>query len=80
MSLPGYRHQPHKQWVDPTPMPESVPAVDEIGASSAPLKSLAFFFGSVCKEYNEDYMLCRSENNNLDGQPQIHEKENPIFH
>ena len=28
------------------------PHVDEIGVTSAPLKSASFFFGSYCKEYN----------------------------
>jgi hypothetical protein len=28
------------------------PHVDELGATSAPLKSAAFFLGSYCKEYN----------------------------
>lgn len=41
--------QPYK---DPTPLPDSVPRVQELGATSAPLKSAAFFIGAYCKEYN----------------------------
>jgi NADH dehydrogenase (ubiquinone) 1 alpha subcomplex subunit 8 len=48
---------------DPTAMPDDVPKVDEVGASSAPLKSAAFFIGAFCREYNEDFMLCKNENN-----------------
>ncbi|KAK0499555.1 NADH dehydrogenase alpha subcomplex subunit 8 [Armillaria luteobubalina] len=40
----------------------SLPKVDEIGATSGPLKSAAFFIGAHCKEYNEDFMLCKAEN------------------
>ncbi|KAI9591338.1 hypothetical protein BDF19DRAFT_455521 [Syncephalis fuscata] len=43
-------------------LPSSVPAVDEIGATSAPLTSAAFFIGAHCKAYNEDFMLCKAEN------------------
>ncbi|KAF0403455.1 NADH dehydrogenase, alpha subcomplex, subunit 8 [Gigaspora margarita] len=50
-------------FIDPTPPPDDVPKVDEIGATSAPLKSVAFFIGAYCKEYNEDFMLCKNENN-----------------
>lgn len=39
-------------FVDTTPMPADVPHVDELGATSAPLKSAAFFLGAYCKEYN----------------------------
>lgn len=41
--------QPFK---DPTPLPSSVPKVDELGATSGPLKSAAFFIGAYCKDYN----------------------------
>ncbi|RHZ86561.1 hypothetical protein Glove_49g23 [Diversispora epigaea] len=51
------------EFIDPTPMPDSIPKVDEIGATSAPLQSAAFFIGAYCKEYNEDFMLCKNENN-----------------
>jgi hypothetical protein len=33
-------------------MPGNVPKVDELGTTSAPLKSAAFFIGAYCKEYN----------------------------
>ncbi|KAF8638549.1 hypothetical protein AX17_002092 [Amanita inopinata Kibby_2008] len=49
-------------YVDPTPMPDNVPKVAELGVTSAPLKSAAFFIGAYCKEYNEDFMLCKNEN------------------
>jgi len=48
--------------MDPTPMPGNVPHVEELGVTSAPLKSSAFFIGAYCKEYNEDFMLCKDEN------------------
>lgn len=37
---------------DKTPMPDDVPPVQEIGATSAPLKSAAFFIGAKCKDFN----------------------------
>ncbi|RKP26217.1 NADH dehydrogenase alpha subcomplex subunit 8 [Syncephalis pseudoplumigaleata] len=46
------------------PMPPSVPAVDEIGATSAPLTSAAYFIGAHCQAYNEDFMLCKAESTN----------------
>ncbi|KAF8835968.1 Ndufa8, NADH-ubiquinone oxidoreductase complex I 19kd subunit [Paxillus ammoniavirescens] len=46
---------------DPTPLPDSVPKVQELGVTSAPLKSAAFFIGAYCKDYNEDFMLCKNE-------------------
>ncbi|CAA7259366.1 unnamed protein product [Cyclocybe aegerita] len=45
-------------------MPSHIPHVDELGATSAPLKSAAFFLGAYCKEYNEDFMLCKNESRN----------------
>lgn len=45
-----------------TPLPDSVPAVKEIGASSAPLLSASFFIGARCRDYNDDYMQCKTEN------------------
>jgi NADH dehydrogenase (ubiquinone) 1 alpha subcomplex subunit 8 len=51
------------KFVDPTPAPKSVPPVEEIGLTSAPLKSAAFFIGEYCKDYNADFMLCKNENN-----------------
>lgn len=47
--------------LDTTPLPESVPAVKEIGASSAPLLSASFFIGARCRDYNDDYMQCKTE-------------------
>ncbi|KAI9217810.1 hypothetical protein BC828DRAFT_360728 [Blastocladiella britannica] len=34
----------------------------ELGVTSAPLTSAAFFIGAFCKAYNEDFMLCKNEN------------------
>lgn len=48
--------------IDTTPLPDDVPAVKEIGASSAPLLSASFFIGARCREYNDDYMQCKTEN------------------
>lgn len=42
-------------------MPDHIPKVDEIGATSAPLYSAAFFIGARCKAYNEDYMMCKRD-------------------
>lgn len=55
--------------IDPTPMPSSIPHVEEIGASSAPLKSASFFIGAKCAPYNDDYMLCKAENSGKDEGP-----------
>lgn len=41
-----------KPYSDPNPLPTSVPHVDELGVTSAPLKSAAFFIGDYCKEVN----------------------------
>ncbi|KAF8740132.1 hypothetical protein AX14_008548 [Amanita brunnescens Koide BX004] len=49
-------------YVEPTPMPDHVSKVEELGASSAPLKSAAFFIGAHCQKYNDDFMLCKNEN------------------
>lgn len=55
-------------------MPREIPHVDELGVTSGPLKSAAFFLGASCKDYNgafqydgrltrtDDFMLCRNEN------------------
>lgn len=40
---------------DPTPAPATLPHVQELGTTSAPLKSAAFFIGAHCKEYNGAY-------------------------
>lgn len=44
-------------YADPTPLPEHVPPVAELGVTSAPLKSAAFFIGGHCKEYNGALLL-----------------------
>lgn len=43
---------PSKGVVDPTSMPEDIPKAPELGLTSAPLKSAAFFIGAYCKEFN----------------------------
>ncbi|KXN71091.1 NADH dehydrogenase, alpha subcomplex, subunit 8 [Conidiobolus coronatus NRRL 28638] len=48
--------------VDPTPMPNSIPHVEEVGATSAPLLSASFFLGEYCRPYFEDFMLSKAEN------------------
>lgn len=37
---------------DPNPLPSTVPHVDELGTTSAPLKSASFFIGQHCKAVN----------------------------
>jgi hypothetical protein len=37
---------------DPTPLPAGTPNVAELGTTSAPLKSAAFFLGAYCKDYS----------------------------
>lgn len=49
--------------IDTTPLPDDIPKVPEIGASSAPLLSASFFIGARCKPYNDDYMVCKTEAN-----------------
>ena len=44
-----------QQHVDYTPIPSDIPHVDEVGATSAPLKSAAFFIGAYCKDYNGSF-------------------------
>ena len=41
-----------KPYRDPTPLPANIPKIQELGTSSAPLKSAAFFIGAYCKDYN----------------------------
>ncbi|KAJ3321270.1 hypothetical protein HDV06_004495 [Boothiomyces sp. JEL0866] len=48
-------------WVEKESLDSSIPHVDEVGATSAPLLSMAYFFGSACKEYSEDFVLCKNE-------------------
>jgi hypothetical protein len=47
--------QNDKDYVDPNPLPPSVPHVDELGTTSAPLKSASFFIGDYCREVNGEY-------------------------
>ena len=42
-------------------MPDHIPKVKEIGATSAPLMSASFFIGARCRSYNDDYMQCKTE-------------------
>ncbi|KAI0340784.1 NADH dehydrogenase, alpha subcomplex, subunit 8 [Trametopsis cervina] len=51
-----------KPYSDPTPLPADIPKVQELGTTSGPLKSAAFFIGAHCKDYNDDFMLCKAEN------------------
>lgn len=53
---------PSTPYIEPAPLPSDQPHVDEVGTTSAPLKSASFFLGDFCKKYNEDFMLCKSEN------------------
>ncbi|OMH83753.1 NADH-ubiquinone oxidoreductase [Zancudomyces culisetae] len=60
-------YMPATEWVDPTPLPADDPHIDpntpELGLTSAPLKSVAFFLGAVCKDKTDDFMLCKQDNN-----------------
>ena len=49
--------------IDTTPLPDDIPKVKELGASSAPLLSASYFIGARCKPYNDDYMMCKTEAN-----------------
>ena len=49
---PSESAQPYR---DPTPLPDNVPKVQELGVTSAPLKSAAFFLGAYCKDYNGEW-------------------------
>ncbi len=44
-------------------MPDHIPKVEEIGATSAPLMSAAYFIGDRCKAFNDDFMKCKAEAN-----------------
>jgi hypothetical protein len=46
---PSQAKVPYK---DPTPLPDDVPHVAELGVTSAPLKSAAFFLSGFCQDYN----------------------------
>ena len=54
------RFQSHSLY-DTTPLPENIPKVKEVGASSAPLLSAAYFIGARCRAYNDDYMQCKTQ-------------------
>jgi NADH dehydrogenase (ubiquinone) 1 alpha subcomplex subunit 8 len=41
-----------RPYSDPNPLPSSVPHVDELGVTSAPLKSASFAIGQYCKDVN----------------------------
>ena len=41
-----------RPYIDPNPLPSSVPHVDELGVTSAPLKSASFAIGQYCKDVN----------------------------
>jgi NADH dehydrogenase (ubiquinone) 1 alpha subcomplex subunit 8 len=43
-------------YVEPNPLPPSIPAVDEIGVTSAPLKSASFAIGEYCKDVNGQWI------------------------
>ncbi|KAJ5166875.1 NADH-ubiquinone oxidoreductase 20.8 kDa subunit [Penicillium canariense] len=47
--------------VDTTPMPDHIPKVEEVGATSAYLTSAAYFIGDRCKAFNDDFMKCKDE-------------------
>ncbi|KZV97274.1 NADH-ubiquinone oxidoreductase subunit [Exidia glandulosa HHB12029] len=50
-----------RTYVDNAPVPSDVPHVDEVGVTSAPLKSAAFFIGKFCQAYNDDFMQCKAD-------------------
>jgi hypothetical protein len=41
-----------KPYVEPAAFPDDLPKVSEIGTTSGPLKSAAFFIGAYCKDFN----------------------------
>lgn len=47
--------------IDTTPLPDDIPKVAEIGATSAPLLSASYFIGARCRPYNDDYMQCKTD-------------------
>lgn len=55
---------PGRPYLDPAPAPSSQPKVEELGTTSAPLKSASFFIGEACQKYNDDFMLCKNEDRN----------------
>lgn len=55
---------PSTPYVEPTPLSGDAGKVQELGVTSAPLKSASFFLGEHCRKYNEDFMLCKNEDRN----------------
>lgn len=55
-----YRFNEHVL-IDTAPMPDHIPKVKELGTTSAPLLSAAYFIGARCRPYNDDYMQCKTE-------------------
>jgi NADH dehydrogenase (ubiquinone) 1 alpha subcomplex subunit 8 len=53
----------HALLVETAKMPSHIPDVDEVGATSAPLLSAAYFIGARCKPYGDDFLLCKKEAN-----------------
>jgi NADH dehydrogenase (ubiquinone) 1 alpha subcomplex subunit 8 len=51
-----------EELVEPTP-PAVEQVVPEVGLTSAPLKSAAYFLPDHCGKYQDDFMLCKNENN-----------------
>lgn len=49
-----------KLWVEPTELDPKL-QTPELGLSSGPLTSLSFYFAKYCKDYSEDFMLCKNE-------------------
>ena len=56
----GRHHWENK---DENKLPKDIPEVDEVGATSAPLLSASYYIGAKCKPYNDDFMMCKNENN-----------------
>ncbi|CAN3357326.1 hypothetical protein DICA3_C09890 [Diutina catenulata] len=48
---------------DENTLPADIPDVDEVGATSAPLLSAAYFIGARCQPYGDDFLMCKQENN-----------------
>ena len=53
--------------IENAPMPPHIPPVPEVGATSAALKSAAFFVAAKCQAYNDDFMMCRKQKWNSHG-------------
>ncbi|KAG5518510.1 hypothetical protein PMAC_002906 [Pneumocystis sp. 'macacae'] len=73
MKIPLTIHFIYYNSIDKTPLPKEIPIVDEIGATSAPLKAASYFIGTRCKSFNEDYMLCKAENKGKGEEPCLKE-------